>query len=282
MPGLHLTRQALSGLGDIPLTTVVGRDLQGETPAAGSQLLGFAHGRLQLGMKTRTITDDAQADVVIQQPLGLATQRTEEQLHQRTDLSAGRCQFSLEKANRVSTSTPDSAQHLDYRANRIDPGLVPGYTRQQALLRPAVVAIHDDGDMPRHRPLLVLVHVWASQPSNSHQVRFFHLERLVDISDELVGDLLQLVSGATLFVFADFLGLGQLLQLGQGITTHIAHSDLGIFGHATRLLGVALPGFLRSAPGVGTRMVVPALLDSGPGGEIRIGLLDGGARFLSP
>lgn len=86
MPRLHLTCQALSRLSDIPLTAVVGRDLQGETPVAGCQLLGLTHGCLQLGMKPRAVPDDAQANVIIQQTLGLTTQRTEEQLHQRADL----------------------------------------------------------------------------------------------------------------------------------------------------------------------------------------------------
>ena len=85
MPGLHLTRQALSSLGDIPLTAIIGGDLQGEAATAGGQQLGFAHGSLQLGVETRAITDDAQADVVVQQLLRLTTQRAEEQLHQRAD-----------------------------------------------------------------------------------------------------------------------------------------------------------------------------------------------------
>ena len=42
MPGLHFTRQALGGLGDIPLTTVVGGDLQDEAIAACGQRLGLA------------------------------------------------------------------------------------------------------------------------------------------------------------------------------------------------------------------------------------------------
>ena len=56
--------------------------------------------------------------------------------------------------------------------------------------------------------------------------------------------LVDIGNGTTLFVFADFLVLGQLLQLGQGIATHVAHGHLGIFGHATRLLGVTLAGLL--------------------------------------
>ena len=44
----------------------------------------------------------------------------------------------------------------------------------------------------------------GAEPSNGHQVRFFDLERLVYVTDELVGDFLQLVSGATLFFMQRF------------------------------------------------------------------------------
>src|SRR3546814_16103546 len=52
------------------------------------------------------------------------------------------------------------ARRADDRAHRLDPRLVPGNARQKALLGPAAVAVHDDGDMTRavmafrHRPNL--------------------------------------------------------------------------------------------------------------------------------
>ncbi|MNO84707.1 hypothetical protein D3C76_760570 [compost metagenome] len=51
MAGLYFPRQALGSLGDVPLATVVGRDLQYEAVVAGGQRFGLTHGSLQLGME---------------------------------------------------------------------------------------------------------------------------------------------------------------------------------------------------------------------------------------
>src|SRR3546814_17397903 len=41
------------------------------------------------------------------------------------------------------------ARRTDEGENRLDPGLVTGDARKQALLGPAAVAVHDDSDMAR-------------------------------------------------------------------------------------------------------------------------------------
>ncbi|MNH09764.1 hypothetical protein D3C79_692250 [compost metagenome] len=46
--GLNFARQALGGLSDIPLATIIGSDLQDETIATSRQRLGLTHGGLQL------------------------------------------------------------------------------------------------------------------------------------------------------------------------------------------------------------------------------------------
>ncbi|MCY1446071.1 hypothetical protein D9M71_626170 [compost metagenome] len=102
-------------------------------------------------METRTVTDDTQADVVVVEALGLAAQRREEQLHQRTDLFGGALPVFAGEGEQGQYLDPGLGTDFDDRANGVDTRLVPGNAGQQAFLRPAVVAIHDDRDMTRHR-----------------------------------------------------------------------------------------------------------------------------------
>src|SRR5471032_1373540 len=176
MAGLHFPRQALRCLGNIPLAAVVGCDLQHKTVAAGSDRLSFAHGRLQLRMEPRTVADDAQADVVLVQALGLTTQCLEEQVHQGTDF--------LGRALPVFTGEREQGQHLDlglgthldHGTHSIDTRFMPGNAWHKALLRPAIIPVHDDRDMARHHgghSLLGLFHEGVLTPYTA--IRSFSL-----------------------------------------------------------------------------------------------------------
>src|SRR5690606_12064026 len=83
----------------------------------------------------------------------------------------------------------------------------------------------------------------------------------------------------THIVLIYILHLAQLLQLGQSIAAHVAHGNLGVFGNATRLLGVALAGFLGQGRhrytngGTGTARIQPQI-------GSQDGLLDGCAEVL--
>src|SRR3990167_3434395 len=160
--------------------------------------------------------------------------------------SAGRCQFSLEKANRVNTSTPASAHTSITARTASTPALwpaTPGSRRflAQRLLPSMMIATCRGTATWLPSLVLSMTIPW---PLNGHQIRFFLLNSHFDLGHELVGQLLDLVGGATLFVFADFLFLDQVFQLAQGIATNIAHGDTTILGGITGLLGEALAGFL--------------------------------------
>src|SRR3990167_387462 len=159
--------------------------------------------------------------------------------------SAGRCQFSLEKANSVSTSTPASAHTSITARTASTPALwpaTPGSRRffAQRLLPSMMIATCRG--TANGLPSLVFS-MTISWPLNGHQIRFFLLHGHFDFRDELVGQLLDFVGGTALFVFADFLLLDQIFQLAQGITTDIAHGYATIFSRITGLLGEALAGF---------------------------------------
>ena len=55
---------------------------------------------------------------------------------------------------------------------------------------------------------------------------------LVDFADEAVGDLLDFGFGAALIVLADFLVLAETVDVGVGVATEVANSNLGVFAHA--------------------------------------------------
>ncbi len=159
--GLDLSRQSLRCLRDIPLTAVIGGYLQDKSIGAGRHGLGFTHGSLQLWMKTRAIANDAQADVVVVEALGLTTQGLEEQIHQSADL--------IGRTLPVLAGKGEQGQHFDLGLGtnfndgtyRIHARFMPGDTRHKAFFRPAIVTIHDDRDMARHRgrcSLLCLIH----------------------------------------------------------------------------------------------------------------------------
>src|SRR5690349_1840251 len=148
--------------------------------------------------------------------------------------SAGRCQFSLEKANRVSTSTLASAQTSMTARTASTPALcpaTPGIKRffAQRLLPSMMIATWRgtaDG-------AVCLVFSMKRRPLYGHQVFFFLRQLSVDFSYELLGQIVDLASGATLFVLADFLFLDQILQRAVRIATDVAHGNTGIFSHIT-------------------------------------------------
>src|SRR5690606_12321574 len=122
--------------------------------------------------------------------------------------SAGRCQFSLEKANRVSTSTPASAHTSMTARTASTPALCPATPGSRRFfaqrLLPSMMMATCRGTAAGASCLLLLT-------SHRHQVGFFDFQGLVDLGDELVGELLHLVGGTALLVLTDFLVLGQLL-----------------------------------------------------------------------
>src|SRR6202790_3445398 len=81
--------------------------------------------------------------------------------------------------------------------------------------------------------------------SNRHDFGFFRHHQPVDFSNVFVGELLDVIACTTLVVLGDFLVLHELLQLLVGVTTQIAHCNLGVFAFALddlRQLAAALFG----------------------------------------
>ena len=71
--------------------------------------------------------------------------------------SAGRFQFSDEKLKIVRYVMPSSIAARTVRRTASTPCRWPSERGMPALLRPAAVAVHDDGDVPRRRQASVPV-----------------------------------------------------------------------------------------------------------------------------
>src|SRR5690242_1238608 len=125
--------------------------------------------------------------------------------------SAGRCQFSLEKANRVSTSTLASAQTSMTARTASTPALcpaTPGIKRffAQRLLPSMMIATWRG----TAGGAVCLILSMKARPLYGHKVFFFLCQLRVDFSHELLGQVVDLASGATLFVFTDLFFLDQV------------------------------------------------------------------------
>src|SRR3990167_691844 len=134
--------------------------------------------------------------------------------------SAGRCQFSLEKANRVNTSTPASAHTSITARTASTPALwpaTPGSRRflAQRLLPSMMIATCRGTATWLPSLVLSMTIPW---PLNGNQIRFFLLNSHFDLGHELVGRFLGLVDGGTTIVGGITGLLGEALAgfLGQG------------------------------------------------------------------
>jgi hypothetical protein len=114
------------------------------------RVFGAVAGLAQLLRQLRTVTDHADAHAGTVELGEVLLDRDEHQAHQERHL-LGRALPVLgrERKNGEVLDAPVGAgeHRLD---ERVDPGLVAEHARQEALLRPSAVAVHDDGDVLRH------------------------------------------------------------------------------------------------------------------------------------
>src|SRR5690242_5279120 len=157
--------------------------------------------------------------------------------------SSGRCQFSLEKANRVSASTPWRTQPSITSRTALRPALWPklrGWKRALAQ-RPLPSITMAMWRGTRAGAFMRAGAGWAGKAraasSDAQQLVFLVLDHRVDVLDEAIGQLLDLVVGLALFVFGDLLFLEQILDLLQGVAADVADGDLGVLALVAHVLG---------------------------------------------
>src|SRR5687767_2315044 len=138
--------------------------------------------------------------------------------------SAGRFQFSLENANRVSASICCSRQNSRQTCTARTPARCP---RLRGRLRRSAQRPLPSMMTARWRGLRAGGFKTGVPGSERQQFLFLVLHHFVDVLDELVGELLDLRVGGVRFVLGHHLLLEQFLDVLDGVAVHVADGDLG-------------------------------------------------------
>src|SRR5918992_116130 len=147
--------------------------------------------------------------------------------------SAGRAQFSVEKAYSASERTPSSIPASTVRRTARVPARCPSATGK---LRCSAQRAFPSRMIAIARAVSVVRAVALELPrghSNLHDLGLFALQQVVDLGGVLVGQLLDSILGAMLLVSADFAVLRQLLQVVDRVPAHVADGDPPVLGELT-------------------------------------------------
>ena len=102
--------------------------------------------------------DDLQADVVADGWTGSSLRRyCRKQAHQKIDFRFGPPPIFQGKRVQGQRRNVQPRAGFDHGARRLHPGAVAGHARQMPPLRPAAIAVHDDGDVLRQPPRVQLL-----------------------------------------------------------------------------------------------------------------------------
>src|SRR5574343_1458104 len=140
--------------------------------------------------------------------------------------SSGRRQFSVENANRVRYSTPSSEQAFTVSRTASRPRLWPATRGRKRFLAqrplPSIMMAMCRGTARTSGTSCVEL-ANKGRPLYSHQFGFFGGQCLVDLGSVLVGQLLDVVLAAALFVLGNGLVLEQVLEVVISVATNIAY-----------------------------------------------------------
>ncbi len=140
---------AAAGVDDLAAPRVVEGDVEAQAPA----VLRGLDGGLELAHHRRVqllpAAEDVEADVVLSQRLPLPAHVLLEQVHQRPDLEPRALPVLHREGVEGEHLEAEAGRRLDRLAHRGDARPVPFDAGQVARLRPAAVAVHDDGDVAR-------------------------------------------------------------------------------------------------------------------------------------
>src|SRR5713101_961659 len=161
----------------------------------------------------------------------------------RAEISVGgRCQFSSENANSVSTSTPASIAPSTTSRTAVIPARCPsgrGRCRSRAQRPlPSMMMATWRGTAPPKRILARR----SSPTSDLHDLRLFAFDQLFHELQMVVMQLLRLLLGVLLVVLRDVLGL---LDLVDRLRAGPAHADAPFFGELVHDLHQLLAALLR-------------------------------------
>src|SRR5207342_2283342 len=139
------------GLCDVPAAAVAGGDGQVQARVAGGLHFRGSHARTDGFGEAFALANEADAHAAAVEFVDLALERTQEQLHQCADfvfrtspVLAGKC----EQGERLDAGFETE---IDAQVDGTRAGAVADHAWPAASLRPAAVAVHDDGEMAGNR-----------------------------------------------------------------------------------------------------------------------------------
>src|SRR3990172_5959359 len=141
---------AAGRLDDLGAAAVVEGDADGQALVGLCQLAGLADAALQVGRQGIQAADVQQADALLVQGGQLAVDDAADEAQQRVHLAARPPPVLGRKGEERQVLDTALAERLDDAADVLRAGAVARLARETALLRPAAVAVHDQGDVARH------------------------------------------------------------------------------------------------------------------------------------
>jgi len=136
------------GVGNVPAAAIIRRHGHPGAGVVPCQFLDFGHAALDMPRERPAVADETQAHVGLVELVHLvALQHRQEQRHQPLDLLGGTHPvFAAEGEQRQAGNLAAHAGEGDFPGG-FGAMAVARLHRQSPALRPAVVAVHDDGDM---------------------------------------------------------------------------------------------------------------------------------------
>ena len=148
---LNLLKEALDPVDNLQSPAVTERENQRETVVVCGLLDRFVQLRLAGLRQIRQATDRLEPNIFFHQLRRLFFQEALEQVHQRENFAFRALPVFGGKGIEGEELDPQIAAAFDAGADRVGAFFVAFDSRQSALLRPAAVAIHDNGDVARNR-----------------------------------------------------------------------------------------------------------------------------------
>ena len=146
----HAPVHGVRGLDDVPPSSVVGGDGEGESGVLSGEPLRVLDLVEELPLEWAAVTDHLQADVELVHLGDLPPQDLDEEAHEEGDLVRG--------PSPVLAAEGEDGDELDAKLDGLEDhvvqdlgaALMPCDPRQESLTGPSAVPVHDHGDVPWH------------------------------------------------------------------------------------------------------------------------------------
>ena len=154
--GLDLLGQGPGRIHDIPATAIVRGDHEGHARVVGGKRFRVGHELLQVIGEAASIADDLHPHSLSMEFVHIFREDPTHQRHEKGHFPPGAEPVFRGKGEKGDDLHPELRRPLRHGAHGAGAGAMARGPRQVALLRPTMIAIHDDGHVTRRRSVLEL------------------------------------------------------------------------------------------------------------------------------